>query len=91
MNDGAREVRTERLTVAFGDHVVLRNVDLRIAPGEFVALLGRSGSGKTTLLRVLAGLHDQSSGRPARALGRVSRSALAAVETRYRQRHRRPA
>jgi sulfonate transport system ATP-binding protein len=62
MNDGAREVRTERLTVAFGDHVVLRNVDLRIAPGEFVAQLGRSGSGKTTLLRVLAGLHDQSSG-----------------------------
>ncbi|RKK04751.1 ATP-binding cassette domain-containing protein [Pseudoroseomonas wenyumeiae] len=44
------------LTRAFGRRVVLDRLELSIAPGEFVALLGRSGSGKSTLLRVLAGL-----------------------------------
>ena len=41
---------------SFGDTHVLTSVDLDIAPGEFVALLGRSGCGKSTLLRSLARL-----------------------------------
>ncbi|MGI4880604.1 MAG: ABC transporter ATP-binding protein [Janthinobacterium lividum] len=51
-------VRLNNFTRSFGDTRVIESLDLQIAPGEFVALLGRSGSGKTTLLRTLAGLDD---------------------------------
>ena len=52
-------VRVRGLVRRFGDRVVLDGLDLDIARGEFVALLGKSGSGKTTLLRTLAELdHD---------------------------------
>lgn len=50
------------LTKAFGDRTVLDGLDLDVAPGEFVALLGASGCGKTTLLRVLAGLDHEFRG-----------------------------
>ncbi|SDR93647.1 sulfonate transport system ATP-binding protein [Nocardioides scoriae] len=55
-------VRVRGLRRAFGDHVVLDDLDLDIAPGELVALLGRSGSGKSTLLRTLAGLDPVTEG-----------------------------
>jgi NitT/TauT family transport system ATP-binding protein len=42
----------------FGEQVVLRNVNLQVAPGEFVCLLGASGCGKSTVLRLLAGLES---------------------------------
>jgi ABC-type lipoprotein export system ATPase subunit len=41
----------------------LRGIDLRIAPGEFIALRGRSGSGKTTLLNILIGLDNPTGGQ----------------------------
>jgi sulfonate transport system ATP-binding protein len=48
--------RVAGLSRSFGDRRILDGLDLDIAPGEFVALIGRSGSGKSTLLRALAGL-----------------------------------
>ncbi|MFG3196917.1 ABC transporter ATP-binding protein [Streptomyces sp. NPDC048208] len=52
----AQAVHVEGLTRSFDGRAVINDLHLDLAPGEFVALLGRSGCGKSTLLRVLAGL-----------------------------------
>ena len=55
-------IKIENLSKAFGDKVVLDNINLDIKRGEFVTLLGPSGCGKTTLLRMLAGFMQPDSG-----------------------------
>jgi sulfonate transport system ATP-binding protein len=55
-------VYAKGVTRAFGGRDILRGLDISIAPGEFVALLGRSGTGKSTLLRILGGLDPDYGG-----------------------------
>ena len=61
--DATVEVRTEGLGKSFGEHVVLRGVDVEVAAGEIVAIVGASGSGKTVLLDLIIGLLNPSEGR----------------------------
>ena len=55
-------LRFEGVEKRYGDFPALKPLDLQIAPGEFLTLLGRSGSGKTTLLSMIAGFEHVSAG-----------------------------
>lgn len=52
----------KRLSKAFGGVQALSGLDLRVAPGEIVGLIGPNGSGKTTTVNLLTGLYRASSG-----------------------------
>ena len=56
-------VKTENLSVRFGDNVVLSDVDFHIDAGEIVTLVGPNGSGKSTLMRCIIGAQRPQSGR----------------------------
>jgi sulfonate transport system ATP-binding protein len=55
-------VRIRNLSREFDGVPVLTDLDLDVAPGEFVALIGASGSGKTTLLRIIGGVDKGATG-----------------------------
>ncbi len=58
------DIRYEGVQFGYGDgRLILRDVDLRIAPGETVAFVGPSGAGKTTLCSLLPRFYDVSGGR----------------------------
>lgn len=59
---GGAELHLHALHAQLGGRDILQGIDLQVAPGEFVSVVGRSGSGKSTLLRVLAGLESHSQG-----------------------------
>ena len=48
-------LRIQKVAKSFGKNIVLRDISLDVAEGEFLTILGESGSGKTTLLRIIAG------------------------------------
>ena len=55
-------VSVRGVSKSFTGRTVLDHIDLSLAPGEFVAIVGRSGCGKSTLLRMLAGLETADAG-----------------------------
>lgn len=55
-------IRIVNVTKTFGQKVALRNINLEIADGETLAIIGGSGSGKSTLLRLMIGLIKPTSG-----------------------------
>src|SRR5919199_4184972 len=55
-------IEVQNLHVGYGAAPVLHGIDLAVAAGEFVAILGSSGCGKTTLLRTIAGFQKAASG-----------------------------
>lgn len=62
-------IETRNLTKRYGALAALDDVDLRLEPGQTVALLGHNGAGKTTLIKLLLGLTRPSDGE-ARVFGR---------------------
>ena len=53
-------LRVENLQARYGRIAALHGIDLRLEPGELVALVGANGAGKSTLLRALSGVHPSS-------------------------------
>ncbi|MGR9105888.1 MAG: ABC transporter ATP-binding protein [Gammaproteobacteria bacterium] len=69
-----------------GRLTILNSIDLSIAAGDTVAIVGASGSGKTTLLSLLAGLDQASGGQvflDGHCLSEMNEDALAAIRSRY--------
>ena len=60
---GEKVISIKDLSKSFGDHEVLRKIDIDIEAGEIICIVGSSGSGKSTLLRCINKLERQTSGK----------------------------
>ncbi|MGJ7490893.1 amino acid ABC transporter ATP-binding protein [Variovorax sp. ZT4R33] len=85
MTDTSPILQIQALHKRFGDHAVLKGIDLDVQPGDRIAIIGSSGSGKSTLLRCLNFMEMPSAGRvvlKGRAVGMPPRDG---GEVRYGQ------
>lgn len=62
LTENNTHVSLEGVSKRFSDRLVLKEINLQIERGEFVAVVGKSGCGKSTLLRLIAGLEQTSAG-----------------------------
>jgi urea transport system ATP-binding protein len=65
MEGGRKMFEVRNLSAAYGQSEVLHGIDLSVAPGEIVALVGRNGMGKSTLMKSLIGVMPARSGQVA--------------------------
>ena len=79
MQEGRRMLELKNVCLSYGKLEVLKNISLRLAHGERVALMGPSGCGKTSLLRVSAGLQKPYSGS---VINSAERTAIVFQEPR---------
>ena len=79
MQEGRRMLELKNVCLSYGKLEVLKNISLRLAHGERVALMGPSGCGKTSLLRVSAGLQKPYSGS---VINSAERTAMVFQEPR---------
>ena len=70
---GESILQLRQIRKSFDNTEVLKGIDLEVAQGEFITLLGASGCGKTTTLRIIAGLELPDAGQ-VRTLRTVSRT-----------------
>ena len=63
MTEQKHGLELKNIVKRFGDVTVVQELNLTIAQGEFLVLLGESGCGKSTTLRMIAGLEDVTQGQ----------------------------
>lgn len=51
----------ENLCVSYNNHIAIKDINIKINQGEYVALVGENGSGKSTLIKTIMGLKKQDS------------------------------
>ena len=75
MSNVADTLAISGLTSGYGEAVVVRGINLNVAPGEIVALLGKNGMGKSTLLKTVMGYLPAREGRVSLYGGDVTRKS----------------